>query len=170
MPSTFRSVQRTALLVGGGHSEIAFLYHLRSLYSPPGCGVAVTLKSAYSPTPANIIATAIRQSKNAHYDVRIALLSSGEPWSTRLVSRARTARVSLVAAQPCFEGFLLDVLAHEVPPSSEDCKAALLVAHQHDWTSSITYSNFFPQMLLDERTQHVQCLRDLISATRGHRI
>ena len=50
-----RQARKTVLVVGEGHSEVAFLRHLKSLYAPRSCGVAVNISNAHGKGPAHVI-------------------------------------------------------------------------------------------------------------------
>jgi hypothetical protein len=47
--------QRTLLLVGEGYHEEAFLSHVKQIYAPRGCGLAVTIKNAHGKGAMHVI-------------------------------------------------------------------------------------------------------------------
>lgn len=108
-----RQVARTVLLVGEGDSEVAFLQHLKALYVTRGCGVAVTIKNARGKGAAHVVDVAVRQSRNAAFDLKAALLDTDTDWNDKTRATARKAKVQVVAADPCLEALLLT--AHEHP-------------------------------------------------------
>lgn len=71
-----RQVARTVLVVGEGDAEVLFLQHLKALYVQRGSGVVVTIKNARGKGAANVVDFAARQSRNAAYDLVVALLDT----------------------------------------------------------------------------------------------
>ena len=102
-----RSVLRTVLLVGEGYAEVAFIEHLKALYVSRGCGIALTVKNARGKVALHVVEVAIRQSKNADFDVKAALLDTDTGWDDKTRSTARKAEVQIVPCIPCLEGMLL---------------------------------------------------------------
>lgn len=108
-----RHVARTVLLVGEGDSEVVLLRHLKALYVQRGSGVAVTIKNARGKGAAHVVDVAVRQSLNAAFDLKVALLDTDTDWNDKTGAIARKAKVQVVAADPCLEALLLT--AHGYP-------------------------------------------------------
>ena len=113
-----RQVARTVLLVGEGDSEVAFLQHLKALYVTRGCGVAVTIKNARGKGAAHVVDVAVRQSRNAAFDVKAVLLDTDTDWNDKTRTTARKAKVLVVASNPCLEALLLTAHGHPVTGKS----------------------------------------------------
>lgn len=102
-----RQVARTVLLVGEGDAEVLFMQHLKGLYVQRGSGVVVTIKNARGKGAAHVVDFAFRQSRNAAYDVKAALLDTDTGWSDQTRAAARKAKVHTMLCQPCLEAVLL---------------------------------------------------------------
>ena len=65
-----RQAKTTVLLVSEGHSEVAFLRHLKSIYTTRNCGAAVTIVNAHGKGPPNVIDHAVgRKRHQGGFDV-----------------------------------------------------------------------------------------------------
>ena len=102
-----RQVARTVLLVGEGDAEVQFMQHLKGLYVQRGSGVVVTIKNARGKGAAHVVDFAFRQSRNAAYDVKAALLDTDTDWNDKTRAAARKAKVHVIPCQPCLEAVLL---------------------------------------------------------------
>ena len=102
-----RQVARTVLLVGEGEAETQFIQHLKRLYVQRGSGVVVTIKNARGKGAAHAVDFAFRQSRNAAYDVKAALLDTDTDWNDKTRASARKAKVHVMPCQPCLEAVLL---------------------------------------------------------------
>lgn len=102
-----RYEQRTVLLVGEGYAEVAFIEHLKTLYVSRGCGLALTVKNARGKGALHVVDVAIRQSRNAAFDVRAVLLDTDTDWNEKTQAMARKAKVQVVPCRPCLEAMLL---------------------------------------------------------------
>lgn len=100
-------VRQTVLLVGEGYAEVAFIEHLKALYVPRGCGIALTVKNARGKGALHVVEVAIRQSRNAAFDVRAVLLDTDTDWNEKTQAMARKAKVQVVPCRPCLEAMLL---------------------------------------------------------------
>lgn len=104
-----RQVARTVLVVGEGDAEVLFLQHLKALYVQRGSGVVVTIKNARGKGAANVVDFAARQSRNAAYDLVVALLDTDSDWNDRTRTAARKSRVHVAPCEPCLEALLLGI-------------------------------------------------------------
>jgi hypothetical protein len=98
---------RTVLLVCEGYAEVAFIEHLKALYVSRGCGLALTVKNARGKGALHVVDVAIRQSRNAAFDVKAALLDTDTGWNDTTQAIARKAKVQVLACNPCIEAMLL---------------------------------------------------------------
>ena len=146
-----RHVARTLLLVGEGDAEVRFMQHLKSIYVQRGSGVAVTLKNARGKGAAHVVDFAIRQSRNAAYDVKAVLLDTDTDWNDKTRATARKARVQLMACEPCLEAVLLNM--HKAPTEGRTTAqlkqdfAARFGAAASDAT---VYPKYFGETLINE--------------------
>ena len=108
-----RQAARTVLLVGEGDAEVLFMRHFKSLYVNRHSGVAVTIKNARGMGAAHVVDFAYRQSRNADYDAKAALLDTDVGWNDKTRAAARKAKVEVLACTPCLEALLLSM--HRVP-------------------------------------------------------
>lgn len=108
-----RSVARTVLVVGEGQSEELFVRHLCGLYVQRGSGVRISIKNARGKGAQHVVDYTIRQSRNADYDVRVALLDTDVGWSATTKKMAEKGRIEVLQATPCLEAVLLQI--HERP-------------------------------------------------------
>lgn len=90
-----RAVLRTVLLVGEGYAEVAFIAHLKALYLPRGCGIALTVKNARGKGALHVVEVSICQSRNSAFDVRAVLLDTDTDWNEKTQAMARKAKVQV---------------------------------------------------------------------------
>lgn len=74
-----REQKRTALMVGEGLGDEAFLRHLKSLYFNRG-DMRITIKNAKGKGGAHVLDFTHRQCQVADYDLRLALLDTDTDW------------------------------------------------------------------------------------------
>src|SRR5690625_7440299 len=83
-----RRVRKTLLAVGEGHTEIAFLKYLRSIYctgsSKNAEGPKVNVKNARGKGPKHVLDTALAHQKQAQYDQNIILIDIDIPFEPDL--------------------------------------------------------------------------------------
>ena len=84
-----RLARTTALVVGEGHAEVAFVKHLRSLYTGGNVGYAVTVHNARGFGAGHVIEQTIRQSRLLAYDHRVALFDTDAGWTAAAQAQAR---------------------------------------------------------------------------------
>ncbi len=108
-----RQVARTVLLVGEGDAEVLLMQHLKCMFVQRGSGVVVTLKNARGKGATHVVDFAIRQSRNAAYDVKAVLLDTDTDWDDKTRAVAKKAKVHVMACEPCLEAVLLQL--HKAP-------------------------------------------------------
>lgn len=116
--TSVRRARVTVLLVGEGHAEVGFLRHLHGLLVTRRGGVAVTIKNARGKGAAHVVNFAIRQSRNAQYDRKLALLDTDTDWSPKVQALARRHGVDVVPCAPCLEALLLRLCVQPVTGKS----------------------------------------------------
>lgn len=159
-----RSVVRTILIVGEGYSEEYFLKHLVGLYVQRGCGFRFDVKNARGMGAAHVVNVAIRQSRNADFDHRVALLDTDVGWDQRTESLARKERIQVVAATPCLEALLLQV--HKRPTqnrTTDQLKQAFEAAFGAPASEPSVYPRFFAKAALEDARAGVAALQTLLT-------
>ena len=157
-----RRVHRTILLVGEGASEVLFLEHLKRLYLERGSGLAITIKNAHGKGAGHVVNFAIRQSRNAAYDIKIALLDTDADWTDKVSKSARINKVQVLPCDPCFESVLLTI--HQKPVTGRTT-AQLKTIFETEFgvaASDIGMLKHFPKELLDEARLRVDILNKLL--------
>lgn len=147
--SKARKVARTVLIVGEGDAEVCFLQHLKSLYVHRGSGVVVTIKNARGKGALHVVDFAIRQSRNAEYDVRVALLDADTDWNDKTRKLAKAGKVLVLPCQPCLEADLLR--CHDVPVyglTSAQLKVQFLKKFEQSASVENVYKKQFSHELL----------------------
>ena len=146
-----RHVARTVLLVGEGDAELSFMQHLKRIYVQRGSGVAVTLKNARGKGAAHVVDFAIRQSRNAAYDVKAVLLDTDTDWNDKTRVNARNARVQVMACEPCLEAVLLNI--HKAPiegRSTAQLKQDFAARFGAAASDATVYPKYFGEALINE--------------------
>lgn len=159
-----RSVVRTILVVGEGYSEEYFLKHLVGLYVQRGCGFRFDVKNARGKGGAHVVNVAIRQSRNADFDHRVALLDTDVGWDQKTESIARKERIQVLASTPCLEGLLLQI--HKKPiqdRTTEQLKQAFEAAFAAPASEPSIYPRFFTKALLEDARTAVATLQTLLT-------
>ncbi len=144
-PSKARKVARTVLIVGEGDAEVCFLRHLKSLYVQRGSGVVVTIKNARGKGALHVVDFAIRQSRNAEYDVKVTLLDADTDWNDKTRKLAKSGKVDVLPCVPCLEADLLrchGVAVHGL--TSAQLKAQFLKRFEQSASVETVYKKQFP--------------------------
>jgi hypothetical protein len=163
-----RYVRRTVLIVGEGDAEIAFIRHLKSLYIARGDAIAVTIKNAHGKGALHVVEVAVRQSRNAAYDVKAALLDTDTDWNDKTTTIARQAKVQVVACNPCLEAMLLalhgDVVQGRSTAQHKQVFAAKFGAPAHD---ASVYAKHFSRELLEKARLETPALEQLLGLLKS---
>ena len=155
-----RHVARTVLLVDEGDAEVLFMQHLKSIYVQRGSGVMVTLKNARGKGAAHVVDFAIRQSRNAAYDVKAVLLDTDTDWNDKTRSTARKARVQVMACEPCLEAVLLKM--HKAPTEGRTT-AQLKQDFAARFGSAASDATVYPKHFNAERVNEVRAALPVVS-------
>lgn len=149
-----RTARRTLLIVGEGRHEEAFLNHVKHLYAPRGCGLAVTIKNARGKGAKHVIEWTIRQTRTVSYERVAAMLDTDTDWESSVAHRAREYNVRVLKSEPCFEALLLRVLGQS--PASNEATILKPILRRHltaEPTIRRAYESSFDRSVL-EGAQH----------------
>ena len=151
-----RYVAATLLLVGEGDAELVWLGHLKRLYVARGAGLVVTLKNAHGKGAAHVVDVAIRQSRNAAFDMKAVLLDTDTDWTQEVKVLAEKAGVEIVAATPCLEALLLRAHRYHVTGrTSARLKSDFAKRFGADALDIKVYQEHFPRVFVEESRKHV---------------
>jgi hypothetical protein len=146
--------QRTLLIVGEGRHEEAFLNHVKQLYAPRGCGLAVTIKNARGKGAKHVIDWTIRQIANADYDTVAAMLDTDQDWNSNVEKQAKAKRIQVLASEPCFDAVMLRLLGKNPVGDNKSLKKMLAPYVNDDPTLAQNYAaHFGPECLAAGRNQ-----------------
>jgi hypothetical protein len=163
-----RNVAETLLLVGEGDAELVWLGRLKRLYVLRGAGLVVTLKNAHGKGAAHVVDVAIRQSRNAAFDVKAVLLDTDTDWNEQIEVLAKQAGVEIVAAEPCFEGLLLKAHGCRVTGrTSARLKNDFAKRFGADALDLKVYEQHFPREFVDESCTHVPEIDQILRLLRA---
>lgn len=158
-----RLVARTVLLVGEGDSEVVLLHHLKAIYITRGCGVAVTIKNARGKGAAHVVDVAVRQSRNAAFDVKAVLLDTDTDWNDKTRATARKAKVLVVASYPCLEALLLTAHGQAVTgKSTANLKHEFLARFGAVAFEPTVYQRHFPREFIEQARLHLRELDQIV--------
>ena len=141
--------QRTLLIVGEGYHEEAFLHHVKKLYAPRRCGLAVTIKNARGKGAKHVIDHTIRQIANAKFDAVASMFDTDTDWSSALEKRARQKKIQLLPSGPCFDALMLRLLGVNPQGDTRALKRLLAPYLNNDPTRPENYQRYFDQERLE---------------------
>lgn len=141
--------QRTLLIVGEGYHEEAFLSHVKQIYAPRGCGLAVTIKNARGKGAMHVVDWTIKQIANAHFDVVAAMLDTDEDWSPNVAKQARQKKIQVLPSDPCFDAVMLRLLDLNAEGEAKALKKKLAPYLGNDPTQRNNYELHFGKECLE---------------------
>lgn len=156
------TAQRTLLLVGEGYHEAAFLQHVKQLYAPRGCGLAVTIKNARGKGAKHVIDWTIRQSANTAYDSVAAMLDTDTDWNATVAKRARQKKICVLTCDPCFDAVLLRLLDLPAVGDARTLKRTLAPHLGNDPTDHRNYVDRFSRASLEDGRERELVLDTLL--------
>ena len=128
-----------------------------------GSGVVVTIKNARGKGAAHVVYFAFRQSRNAAYDMKAALLDTDTDWNDKTRIAARKSKIHVLPCRPCLEAVLLTV--HLAPVDGR--KTAQL---KQDFSvrfgaaaSDASVLRHFSREVIDAALARVEVLRGLVN-------
>jgi len=149
----------TILFVGEGKTEVAFIKHLKALYQPER-RPPVRIDTADGHDAGRILRTALKRSEIEQRDAIICLFDLDKDLPKGDLQKAKTKKFILIGAQPCIEGFMLDVLEKPKPHLTHDCKHKMHPFLGNKETAPSSYQ-IFTKALLENRRKTLADL-DLI--------
>jgi hypothetical protein len=156
-------LKKTVLLVGEGPCEWAFLKHLVSLFQFRESAFAARVENAHGGSPETVLLSAKKLLRQRAYDVCVIVMDTDRPWPSILSEHIGKTRMKYVAASPCLEGLLLQMLG--VPgitmrSSVAQCKRVLYDTHvdENHRTEPNAYVRSFSRDVLTQRRTHCDAL------------
>lgn len=159
------SVRKTLLIVGEGHSEKAFINHLKSHYCVREINVDVV--NARGKGPEHILNYALSCQDYSPRNFVGVLLDTDLKWPSDLVKRTAEQGFQLIGTIPCIDGFLLDLLKEKKPNSSQKCKEKLQKILPGPSTDKDTYAVILSKTILDKARGENEVLDDIINLIQG---
>lgn len=157
-----RRAAHTVLLVGEGDAEVQLLQHLKGLYVVRGSGVAVTIKNARGKGAGHVVDFAFRQSRNAAFDVKAALLDTDTDWTEKTRAAARKAKVQVLPCEPCLEAVML-VMHHASVEGLTTAQLKRSFSQRFGAAASeVSVLRHFDLNLLNEARERVAILDELL--------
>ncbi len=160
-PRKIPSVRKTLLIVGEGHSEKAFLNHLKSIYSIRGVNIDVV--NARGKGPDHILNHALNCQAYTPRDYVGVLLDTDLKWPREIVKQATEQGFQLMGTIPCIDGFILDIINEIKPVESQRCKEKLNKILPGPSTDKNSYSKVLSKQILDNARKSNEILDDLIN-------
>lgn len=156
-------LKKTILLVGEGPCEWAFLKHLVGLFQLRESPFAARVENAHGGSPETVLLSARKLLRQRAYDVCVIVMDTDRPWPASLPGNIGITRMKYVAASPCLEGLLLQMLGVSgitTRSTVEQCKHVLYdtyVARDHR-TEPNAYLRSFSRDVLMQRRTHCNAL------------
>lgn len=164
-PRRIPSVRKTLLIVGEGHTEKAFLNHLKSIYCIREINVDVI--NARGKGPEHILNHALGCQAHTPRDFVGILLDTDLEWPKETVKRMTKQGFQLMGAIPCIDGLILDIIEQPKPPASQGCKVKLIGILPGASTDKNTYTSILSKPVLDKARVKIAVLNDLINLIQG---
>lgn len=164
-PRRVPRVRKTLLIVGEGHTEKAFINHLKSIYCIREINVEVI--NARGKGPEHILNHAIGCQAHTPRDLVGVLLDTDLTWPKDLVKSMSRDGFQLMGSLPCIDGLILDIIDAPKPKLSQACKDKLFSILPGPCTDKNTYSLLLAKPVLEQARQKVEVLNDLINLIQG---
>lgn len=161
-----REEYETLLLVGEGETEVAFLSHVKALYAPRGCGLAVKVICARGKGAAHVVDVAIRQKLNAAYDAVAVLLDTDQDWGPAVAKRAQEHGIQILCSEPMFEAMMLRVHRQPAQGRAEQLKRRFAPLVNGDGLDPRNYATNFSDRVLQAARQREATLDRLLQLMR----
>jgi len=146
--------KETLLIVGEGYSEVAFLNHVKQLFSERVDGRQIKIKNAKGKGAKHVVDWTIRQTFNADYD-RVAVVFDTDTtcWNSDVRKKAGNYSIELLTSESCFEAMLLRVLGKPDGGDAKTLKKRFDLYVNNDSTITENYEKFFPKKTLSDSTE-----------------
>jgi len=155
-----RRTKPTVLFVGEGKTEVAFIKHLKLLYqidrNPP---VRVDTQDGHD--AGQILRTALKRSDIEERDAFVCLFDLDKALPKGDLIKAKRKKFVLIGAEPCIEGFMLDILEETRPHSTRDCKNKMHPMLGGKETNLNSYG-IFTKALLEQRRKTLPVLERIL--------
>lgn len=161
-----RVVLQTALIVGEGACDEAFLKHLKSLYVSRESGINVRIINAQGGSPYDIVTFTARQIQNVSYDRTTVVMDTDVPWLQKTENKAKRCKIKLIGVDPCIEGLMLSILGQKVLGTNRECKQRIEQIIKGDLTDKGSYQNHFSKDLVDEKCESIPILKEIVSSLK----
>jgi hypothetical protein len=113
-----RTVAATALIVGEGYDEVAFLTHLRQAAGVRGIGVQYTIKNAKGGGAAEVVDQTRRLQQRGGFDRVASLLDTDAGWTAAARKMADDNGIEVFPSSPCLECLLLRAIGVRINDES----------------------------------------------------
>ena len=156
----------TLLIVGEGQSEVAFLNHVKQLFSARGDGRQIKIKNAQGGGAKHVIDWTLSQKLNADYDIVAVIFDTDTIcWTEKVKSDAKKNRIHLLTSEPCLEGMLLRALGKSDKGDSKELKNRFSPFVNGDSTVTENYAKYFTKkILMESKEKTIQQLLKLIQS------
>lgn len=158
-----RVARKTLLVVGEGYAEVAFLKHIRNLYTCGGAGCSMAIANARGKGAQHVIAYTIRTARTTAHDQVATLLDSDTDWNEKVEALARTKKISVLLSQPCLEAPLLHIYGAASEQSTAEHKKDFRGRFGGDAHDERLLEKCFPKEVLDDARGRVPVLAQLLT-------
>jgi hypothetical protein len=157
-----RQQRKTALLVGEGLAEQAFLNHLKTLFVERG-SKQITVKTAKGKGGAHVLDYTRRQNVQADYDQVGVLLDTDTDWDNEQRTLALKLGIEVFEARPCLEALLLRAAGHRASLSTAQCKKVFKQKFGAEAHALGLFERHFSMALLEDACKRESELARLVS-------
>jgi hypothetical protein len=145
-----RRTKPTVLFVGEGKTEVAFIKHLKRQYQPER-NPPVRIDIENGKDSGQVLRTALKITAMRQYDVVVCLFDLDKALPKGDMRKALAKKFVLIGADPCIEGFMLEILKQGVPERSHACKKHMHPQLTGKETDSRSYPMFTKEILEQRR-------------------
>jgi len=145
-----RRTKPTVLFVGEGKTEVAFIKHLKRQYQPER-NPPVRIDIENGRDSGQVLRTALKITAMRQYDVVVCLFDLDKALPKGDMRKALAKKFVLIGADPCIEGFMLEILGQPKPHHSSDCKHAMHPKLAGKETDPGSYPMFSKEILEQRR-------------------
>ncbi|MDQ8208271.1 RloB domain-containing protein [Coraliomargarita sp. SDUM461003] len=155
-----RHTRHTTLIVVEGDTEYAFIQYLKGLCGR-NCGTRVTIENAHGGGGDSVLKKAIQLCPP--YDACLCLYDTDRmPTVKGHINKAKRFGIIEIQSVPCIEALLLKILEKHVPEETAQCKRTMQrIVGENKLTTSVTFQQYFPLDLLEQRRSSIQALDQL---------
>lgn len=162
-----RELRPTALIVGEGYAEHAFLCHLRALYTANNQGVRLSIGNARGKGAKHVVEYTIKQAAQASYDCVASLLDTDKDWTPTVEANAKRHKIIVLPSEPCLEAWLLEICGKHKTGDSRFQKDRFRETFKCPADAEGVFEKNFPRHLLDAARPRVALLDALVNILEG---